>query len=92
MSPKFKSMQILHAITKTASGYTLKVWETAETTKDRVRPFLWEINLEAATTDEFKVVLEQIDLLHQCKSEKLEQVQRSVPLSNEDMTLPRLKS
>lgn len=57
-------MQILHAITQTESGYTLKVWEPAAITKDRVRPFLWEMNLSAATTDEFEFVLEQINLLH----------------------------
>lgn len=57
-------MQILHAITQTESGYALKVWEPATITKDRVRPFLWEINLSAATTDEFELVLEQINLLH----------------------------
>jgi hypothetical protein len=57
-------MQILHAITQTESGYTLKVWEPAAITKDRVRPFLWEINLSAATTDEFELVLEQINFLH----------------------------
>ena len=44
-------MPILHVITKTASGYALRVWEPAETTADRVRPFLWEINLNAASVD-----------------------------------------
>ena len=62
-------MQILHAITQTESGYTLKVWEPAVITKDRVRPFLWEINLSAATTDEFELVLEQINLLHRYHTE-----------------------
>jgi hypothetical protein len=75
-------MQILHAITKTASGYTLKVWEPAQITKDRVRPFLWEINLTAATTDEFELVLEQINLLHKNHSENPEML----PLSSQALT------
>jgi hypothetical protein len=65
-------MQILHTITKTESGYTIKVWEPAETTQDRVRPFLWEMNLDAATADECGLVLEQINLLYQDQSKKQE--------------------
>ncbi len=75
-------MQILHAITKTESGYTLKVWEPAELTKDRVRPFLWEINLSATSADEFPLVFEQINLLHQSHSQKAEMI----PLSSQDVT------
>jgi hypothetical protein len=75
-------MPILHVITKTESGYALRVWEPAETTADRVRPFLWEINLNAASTDEFGLILEQLDLLHQCEDQKLEMV----PLSSQDLT------
>lgn len=75
-------MQILHAITKTDSGYTLKVWEPAELTKDRVRPFLWEINLSAATADAFELVLEQINLLHKSQIEN----PQMVPLSSQDLT------
>jgi hypothetical protein len=75
-------MQILHAITKSESGYTLKVWEPAQITKDRVRPFLWEINLTAATTEEFELVLEQINLLHENHSEKPEML----PLSSQPVT------
>lgn len=71
-------MQILHAITQTESGYTLKVWEPAAVTKDRVRPFLWEMNLSAATTDEFEFVLEQINLLHTYHPE----TSRIIPLSS----------
>lgn len=74
-------MQILHAITQTESGYTLKVWEPAAITKDRVRPFLWEINLSAATTDEFEFVLEQINLLHRYSSEMPE----LIPLSSQGL-------
>lgn len=63
-------MQILHAITKTESGYSLKIWEPAEITENRVRPFLWEINLNAETIDEFGIVLEQISLLHKQQREQ----------------------
>ena len=77
-----KSMQILHTITKTESGYILKIWEPAELTKDRVRPFLWELNLSAATTEEFDLVLEQINLLHQYHSEAL----TMIPLLSPNLT------
>src|SRR3712207_3562805 len=75
-------MPILHVITKTESGYALRVWEPAETTIDRVRPFLWEINLNAASANEFGLILEQLDLLHKCEDRKLE----IVPLSSQDLT------
>jgi hypothetical protein len=75
-------MPILHIITKTESGYALRVWEPAETTTDRVRPFLWEINLNATNADEFELILEQLDLLHKCEDEKLE----ILPLSSQDLT------
>jgi hypothetical protein len=77
-----KAMQILHAITKTDSGYTLKVWEPAELTQDRVRPFLWEINLSAATAEAFELVLEQINVLHKSHSENPE----IVPSPSPDLT------
>lgn len=79
-------MPILHTITKTESGYALRVWEPAETTKDRVRPCLWEINLNAGTIDEFGVVLEQINRLHQYQSQKLEVVPSRMPLPSQDLT------
>jgi hypothetical protein len=79
-------MPILHVITKTESGYALRVWEPAETTVDRVRPFLWEINLNAASADEFGLILEQLDLLHKCEDRKLE----IVPLSSQDLTKIKL--
>ena len=72
-------MQILHAITKTNSGYNLKVWEPAELTKDRVRPFLWEINLSAATADGIELVLQQINLMHQLHSQNAQMVALSSP-------------
>jgi hypothetical protein len=77
-----KAMQILHAITKTESGYTLKVWEPAEITIDRVRPFLWEINFNAATPDGFGFILEQINLLHQYQNENL----KLVPFFSQNLT------
>jgi hypothetical protein len=83
---KVKPMPILHSITKTKSGYALRVWEPAETTKDRVRPCLWEINLNAPTIDEFGVVLEQINLLHEYQSQKLEVVPSLMPLPSQDLT------
>lgn len=74
-------MQILHTITKTESGYTIKVWEPAETTKDRVRPFLWEMNLDAATADDCGLVLEQINLLYQDQSKS----QKMASVSSQDL-------
>lgn len=75
-------MQILHAITKTESGYSLRIWEPAEITQDRVRPFLWEINLNAETIDEFGIVLEQINLLHRHQREQ----PQLAPLISRDVT------
>ncbi len=75
-------MQILHAITKTESGYSLKIWEPAEITQDRVRPFLWEINLNAETVDEFGIILEQISLLHKQQREQ----PQLTPLISQDVT------
>ncbi len=75
-------MQILHAITKTESGYTLKVWEPAEITTNRVRPFLWEINFNAPTPDGFGFILEQINLLHQYQKDNL----KIAPFFSQDLT------
>lgn len=79
-------MQILHAITKTESGYAIKVWEPAEVTQDRVRPCLWEINFNASTADECGLVLEQISLLHKYPSKN----SPKVPFPTQELTIINL--